>query len=96
VLSSALIALSVLWFVSAYVFYLTNRQSQDGVFGAPLWALSFLTLVPLTTFLLGPLLLRARRRDGQALRPIDYCALLAGGAPFAFVGVLFLILFVTA
>jgi hypothetical protein len=95
VLSSVLIAFSVLWFASAYVFYLTNRQSKDGVFGAPVWALLFLALVPLSTILLGPWLLRARRVDGQRLRAIDYCALVAGVAPFAFVGILFLIFFVT-
>src|SRR5438477_11929236 len=94
VLSGTLIGFSVLWFASAYVFYLTNRQSKDGVFGAPVWALLFLTLVPLSTFLLAPLLLRARRVDGQRLKAIDYCALAAGVAPFAFVGALFLIFFV--
>ena len=95
VVSSTLIAFSALWFVSAYVFYVTNRQSKDGVFGAPVWSLLLLTLVPLSTFLLAPLLLRARRVDGQRLRAIDYCALAAGVAPFAFVGVLFLILYLS-
>lgn len=95
VLSSALITFSALWFISAYVFYLTNRESKDGVFGAPVWALFFLTFIPLSTFLLAPSLLRARRVDGQRLRGVDYCALMAGVAPFAFVAVLFLMLFLT-
>jgi hypothetical protein len=42
-----------------------------------------------------PWLVRARRGDGQHLRAIDYCALVAGIAPFVFVGVLFLIFFAT-
>jgi hypothetical protein len=95
VLSSVLIALSALWFVSAFIFHLTNRFSKDGVFGAPIWTLLFLTLVPLTTFLLVPWLLRARRIDGQRLKVIDYYALAAGLAPFAFVGILILVFFVT-
>ena len=90
VLSSTLIAFSVLWFLSAYVFYLTNRSSKDGVFGAPVWALLFLTLIPVSTFLLAPWLIRARRVDGQRLRSVDYCALVAGVAPFLFVGALVL------
>lgn len=95
VLSSVLIALSALWFISAYVFYLTNRESKDGVFGAPVWALLFLTLVPLSTFFLAPCLIGARRHDGQRLSVVDYWALAAGIAPFAFVGGLFLILFLS-
>jgi len=93
VLSSALIALSAVWFISAYAFYVTNKTSKDGVFGAPVWALLFLTLVPLSTLFLAPWMLRARRADGQRLRVIDYCGLMAGGAPFVFVGILFLVLF---
>ena len=92
VLSSILIASSAVWFVSAWVFYLTNRSSMDGVFGAPVWALLFLTLVPLTTFLLAPWLVRARRSEGEHLRAVDYCALVAGTAPFVFVGVLVLVI----
>jgi hypothetical protein len=92
VLSSALIVFSAIWFVSAWVFNITNRGSKDGVFGAPVWALLFLTLVPLSTFLLAPWLLRARRSEGERLRAIDYCALAAGVAPFAFVGILVLII----
>jgi hypothetical protein len=94
-LSGALIAFSALWFVSAYVFYLTNRSSKDGVFGAPVLALLFLTLIPLTTFLLAPWLVRARRADSQRLRAIDYCALTAGVAPFLFVGGLVLLFYLT-
>ena len=93
VLSGTLIAFSALWFLSAYVFYLTNLNSKDGVFDAPVWALLFLTLIPLTTFLLAPRLVRARRVDGQRLRAIDYCALTAGVAPFLFVGALVLIFY---
>jgi uncharacterized membrane protein YhdT len=90
VLSGTLIAFSALWFLSAYVFYITNRSSKDGLFGAPVWSLLFITLIPLTTILLVPWLVRARRVDGQRLRAIDYCALAAGVAPFLFVGYLLL------
>jgi hypothetical protein len=95
VLSGTLIAFSALWFASAWVFYLTNRTSKDGVFGAPVWALLFLALVPLSTFLLAPWLVRARRGDGQRLRAVDYWALVAGAAPFVFVGVLVLLFVAT-
>jgi hypothetical protein len=95
VLSGTLIAFSALWFLSAWIFYLTNRSSKDGVFDAPVWDLLFLTLIPLSTFLLAPWLVIARRVAGQHFRAIDYCALVAGIAPFVFVGVLFLIFFAT-
>ena len=91
VLSSALIALSALWFVSAWVFHLTNRSSKDGVFGAPVSVLLFLVLIPLSTLFLAPWLLIARRSNSERLRPIDCCGLLAGVAPFIFVGILILI-----
>jgi hypothetical protein len=90
VLSGVLIAFSGLWLVSAWVFYLTNRTSKDGVFGAPLWALLFLVLVPLSVFVLVPCLVRARRTDHQRLKTLDYCALLAGIAPFIVVGAILL------
>jgi len=93
VLSGALITLSLAWFVSAYVFSVTNEQSKDGVFGAPVWALLLLALVPLSTFVLAPWLLRARRGDGQRLRAVDYFALSAAIAPFVFIGVLFLLFY---
>ena len=95
VLSSALIALLAIWLVSAWVFYLTNRDSKDRVFGAPVWALLFLTLVPLSTLLLAPWLIRARRGQGERLRVIDYYALAAGMVPFGFVGLLLLTWFAT-
>jgi hypothetical protein len=90
-LSGTLIAFSALWFVSAYIFYLTNRSSKDGIFGAPVWDIVFVILFPLATLFLAPWLVIARRVAGQRLRAIDYCALTAGVAPFAFVGALFLI-----
>ena len=69
-LSSTLIASSALWFVSAWVFHLTNRNSKDGVFGAPVWILLLLILIPLSTFLLTPWLLWARRAGGERLRAV--------------------------
>jgi hypothetical protein len=93
VLSGTLIAFSALWFVSAFVFNLTNKDSKDGVFGAPVWDLLFITVIPFTALVFAPWLVVARRLAGQRLRAIDYCALTAGVAPLAFIGILFLILF---
>jgi len=92
VLTTALIAFSAFWFAAAGAFHVANRTSKDGVFGAPVWALLVLTLVPLSTCLLAPWLLRARRCGGEGLRAIDYCALVAGIAPFAFVAVVVLVI----
>ena len=94
VLSSALIAFSIIWFASAYVFHVTNRGSKDGVSAAPLWTMLLLVLIPLSVLVVGPWLLRARRVDGQRLRPIDYFALVAGLAPVAILGSLFIYVFV--
>jgi uncharacterized membrane protein len=95
VLSGALVVSGALWSVAAYVFQVTNRQSKDGVFGAPLWALVLVALVPLSTVVIAPLLLRARHRAKERLRPFDYLALAVGAAPFAFVGGIYLVAFLT-
>jgi uncharacterized membrane protein len=89
VLSLALILFSALWFVSARIFYVANRHSKDGIFQAPIWTLLFLVLVPLSSFLLGTALFRARQSEDQPLSVIDYCALAAGLAPFVFLVFLF-------
>jgi hypothetical protein len=94
VLSSGLIAFSALWFVSAYVFYITNRGSKDGVSAAPLWTMLLLVLIPLSTLVIGPWLVRARRVDSQRQRLVDYCALIAGSAPVAIIAALFIYAFV--
>lgn len=94
VLSSVLIAFAALWFVSAYVFYITNLGSKDGVSAAPLWTMLLLLLIPLSTLIVGPWLVRARRADSQLLGPIDYCALAAAFAPLAIVAALFIYVFV--
>jgi len=91
VLSSGLIVFSLLWFAAMLVFHVTNLQSKDGVFGAPVWTLLILVLVPLVTLILTPLLFSARRAESQQLKVVDYCALAAAAAPFAFVGGLILI-----
>ena len=93
VLSSALIALSLVWFVAAYVFSITHDRSKDGVFGAPVFVLMMLVLVPLSTLFLAPWLFVARRVARQQLRAVDYFAFMAGIAPFIFVGVLCLLLY---
>ena len=82
-LSSVLIAFSVIWFASACVFQVTNRDSKDGFSSAPLWTMLLLVLIPLSVLIVGPWLLKARRVDGQRLRWIDYCSLVFGFAPVA-------------
>jgi hypothetical protein len=88
-LSTALIAFSVLWFISAYVFDITNngpvRTSKDGASGAPLWALFILILTPLSTLFLVPWLFVARRRESYGLKRVDYFALFAAAAPFLYI-----------
>ena len=93
VLSIALMTFSIFWFVSAHVFYVSNKDSKDGVSNAPLWTYLFLLIVPASTFLIWPVLLRARRGEKQRLGLIDYCGLGAGLAPFVFLGLLILISF---
>jgi hypothetical protein len=93
VLSGALIAFQILWCASIYAFRVANRSSKDGVSAAPLWAMGVLLLVPLSTMILGPWLVRARRVDGQRLQAVDYCALVLGSAPLAYMGFLFLSVF---
>ena len=46
VLSGILIGLSAFWFISVCIFNLTNKDSKDGVFGAPVWDLLCITVVP--------------------------------------------------
>jgi len=90
VLSSVLIAFAALWFVSAYVFYVTNLGSKDGVSAAPLWTMLLLVLIPLSTLIVGPWLVRARRADYQRLQPVDYYALAAAFTPLTITGALFI------
>lgn len=94
VLPSAMIALSVLWFAAAWMFYITNRNSKDGVFGAPAWTLVILLLIPLSTLvILTPCLLRARWEENERLRLFDHCGLGAAVSPLVFLGILILIIF---
>jgi hypothetical protein len=94
VFSIALIAFSILWFISAHVFYVSNRDSKDGFFNAPVWTLLFLLLIPAISFLIGPELLKARRVEGQQLSVIDYCGLGAGLAPFVYLSLLIVMFFI--
>lgn len=93
VISGAMIAFSCLWVVSAWVFYVSNQESSDGVFGAPLWALLFLLLVPMSNLMLAPCLVRARWTEQQRLKLLDYCALVGGAAIVVIVGAVFLMLY---
>ena len=95
VLSSALVVSGALWSVAAYAFQVTNRHSKDGVFGAPLWALVVLALVPLSTLVLAPWLVRARHTAKQRLGSFDCLALAVGAVPFVVVGGIYLVAFLT-
>jgi Kef-type K+ transport system membrane component KefB len=90
ILSFAMIVSAPLWFVAAHVFYVANRDSKDGISNAPLWTYLFLILIPTSTFLLLPMLLKERQNEGRRLQVVDYCGVMAGIAPFAFLAIVFL------
>jgi hypothetical protein len=85
VISAALLIFAGVWFVSARIFHVANLHSKDGVFGAPVWSLGILFLVPLTSLVLGPCLVHERRTAWGKLHLVDYAALVAALAPFLFV-----------
>ncbi len=86
-----MIALSTLWFFSAWMGSLTRDRTKDAVFGAPVWVLLLLVLIPFCIILLTVYLLRARWEADGRLQPFDYCGLIAGFLPFAVIVVLSLI-----
>lgn len=86
--SVSLIALTAIWFVSVHVFDVANEHDKDGITGAPVWDLGLLLLIPITSFVLAPLLIRARWVNREKLRVVDYCGLASGIAPFAYIGML--------
>ena len=91
VLSCASIGYSVLWFASAFAFYLTNRQSKDGWSAAAVPVMWGLFILPLLALVVAASLLSYRRAQRERLRFVDYFAIAAAGAPFALVGILFLV-----
>ena len=86
-----MLVLVVAWFVGVWVFHVTNLHSKDGVFGAPVWSLGILLLVPLISLVLAPCLVQERRAQGSKLRGVDYAALGAAVAPLLFVGGAFMV-----
>lgn len=90
-ISTTILVLTAMWFVSAWVFHITNLHSKDGVFGAPVWSLGILLLVPLTSLVLALWLVQERRTEGSKLRLIDFTALVAVVAPVLFIGGVFLV-----
>jgi hypothetical protein len=94
-LSSVLIGYASLWFAAAFAFYLANRQSKDGWSAAPVPVMWALVILPLLALVLAVSLVSARRAQGQRLRVFDYFAIAAAVAPFAFVGVVFLVMALT-
>ena len=91
-ISGATISYSLLWFAAAIGFYLTNQRAKDGWSGAPVSVLWALIILPLLLVVLVASLVSSRRAKSQRLRLFDYAAIIAAGAPFAFIGVVFLIL----
>src|SRR2546423_7212857 len=92
VLSGVMIGYASLWFAAAFAFYLANRQSKDGWSAAPVPLIWALAILPLLALVLAASLVSARRAQGQRLRVVDYFAITAAVAPFAFVGVVFLVM----
>ena len=90
-----LIGYSALWCASALVFYLTNRQSKDGWSAAPLSVMWALVILPSLELVLVASLLGVRRAHRQRLTVVDYFAIGAAAAPFVFIGLLFLIFFLS-
>src|SRR5436190_24360522 len=90
VISGALIVLSALWFLSAYVFYVANGQSKDGWSAAPVVAMLALVVVPFVAPMLTFWLLAARRAERQRMRPIDFIAVATVAARFMIAGILWL------
>jgi cytochrome bd-type quinol oxidase subunit 2 len=93
VLSAALVVFAAAWFIAAWVFHAANEHSKDGVFGAPVWTLGVLVLVPVISLVLAPCMVQERRSEGS-LHKIDYVALLAAVSPVIFLVILFVVYYV--
>lgn len=76
-----LLTLTVLWFVGAGLVYASYRGDRDGWSSAPLGVLLLLYMAPLSSLILAPLLLRARRQTGQGLSGFDYSVLIIASVP---------------
>jgi hypothetical protein len=90
-ISAIILVLTSVWFVSAWVFHITNLHSKDGVFGAPVWSLGILLLVPLASLVLAACSIQERRTEGGKLRLIDFGALAAAASPVLFSAGVFLV-----
>ena len=86
VLSSALIALSLLWCLSVYAFSGCDKHGRAAWNTAPLIVVLAIVIVPVCSIVLVPLFLIARRTEQRRLGFFDYVALLAGAAPLIILG----------
>src|SRR5665213_240303 len=78
VASLALLICSAAWFVGAFLWYLTQRQSKDGWSDTPLIGMLTLCSIPLACIILGIRLVQARRKRVERFTALDRCALLTG------------------
>jgi len=92
VFSGFLISYSALWFASAVVFYLANKQSKDGWSAASVGVMWALFVLPLLALVLAASLVSTRRSKKQRLTVVDRLAIAVGTVPFVFAGLLFLMM----
>jgi hypothetical protein len=81
VLSSALIVLSLLWCLSVYAFWGSDKHGRAAWCTAPLIVVLAIVMVPVCSVVLVPLFFITRRTERRRLGFWDYGALLAGAAP---------------
>jgi hypothetical protein len=77
-LALGLLVCSATWFVGAFLWNLSQRQSKDGWSDTPLWGMLALCLIPTGCILIGFLLVLARRGSGGRLTLLDRLALFTG------------------
>ena len=78
VLSVTLFVCSAVWFVGAFVAYVTNRQSKDGWSATSLPTMLALSLSPLVCIAVAFILVKTRRQRGEKFTVLDWCGLIAG------------------
>jgi hypothetical protein len=83
VLSGVLFLCSGAWFIGAFVWYVTNKQSKDGWSETPLTSMLALCLSPIMCIVFGFVLVQARRQSGDKFAFLDWCGIFAGGAAVA-------------
>lgn len=86
VLSSASIVLSLLWCLSVYAIWGSDKHGTAAWCTAPLIAVLAIVMVPVCSVVLVPLFFITRRTERGRLGAYGYVALLAGAAPVVILG----------